>query len=110
MQHDDLPDVPRLGKASAPPKQKDRLDIQPVTPEQLAKVHLLLPASSGQVNLCKTLLTASVLGYPVPTLISYDQTFKDGVFSQPTYFYTPELTFFFLRRQADRRRAPCRQD
>lgn len=35
-----------------------------------------MPAPSADVNLCKTLLTGSVLGYPVPTLVAYEQTFN----------------------------------
>ncbi|KAI9746023.1 MAG: hypothetical protein M1818_000704 [Claussenomyces sp. TS43310] len=33
--------------------------------------HLLIPARRSNLNLCKTLLSAAVLNYPPPTLISY---------------------------------------
>lgn len=35
------------------------------------KLHLLLPASRGNVNLCKTLLTLTILGYPAPHIIGW---------------------------------------
>lgn len=38
-------------------------------------MHLILPASTGDVNLCKLLLSAAALGYPTPTLIAWNQTF-----------------------------------
>ncbi|KFH45692.1 hypothetical protein ACRE_034850 [Hapsidospora chrysogenum ATCC 11550] len=76
--HNDFPDrVPQLLGPEPPPKPSERLTIQATTLDELAKVHLLLPAASGRTSLCKTLLTAAVLDYPVPTLISWDQTFKD---------------------------------
>lgn len=40
--------------------------------------HLLLPASQKTPDLCKTLLSTFVLGYPSPTLINYDKTFSSG--------------------------------
>ncbi|EGP83201.1 uncharacterized protein MYCGRDRAFT_111397 [Zymoseptoria tritici IPO323] len=42
-----------------------------------SKLHLLLPASNGAVDLCKTFLTGAILGYPTPTLIAWNQTFND---------------------------------
>lgn len=47
----------------------------PVSPQ---KLHLLLPASEGGSDLCKTLLTGAVLGYPIPTLIAWNKTHDDG--------------------------------
>ena len=44
---------------------------------ELPKLHLLLTATAD-VRLCKTLLTASVLGYPTPTLIAHDESFVNG--------------------------------
>lgn len=35
------------------------------------KFHLLIAAKSNSTNLCKTLLSAAILNYPPPTLISY---------------------------------------
>jgi hypothetical protein len=35
------------------------------------KFHLLIPANKPTANLCKTMLSAAILNYPPPTLISY---------------------------------------
>ncbi|THV47711.1 hypothetical protein BGAL_0293g00020 [Botrytis galanthina] len=35
------------------------------------KFHLIIPARKKSVNLCKTLLTASILNYPPPTLLGF---------------------------------------
>jgi hypothetical protein len=35
------------------------------------KFHLLIPSSKPTANLCKTLLSAAILKYPPPTLVSY---------------------------------------
>lgn len=35
------------------------------------KFHLLIPANKPTANLCKTLLSAAILNYPPPTLVSY---------------------------------------
>lgn len=35
------------------------------------KFHLLIPANKPTENLCKTLMSAAILNYPPPTLISY---------------------------------------
>ncbi|KAI9710230.1 MAG: hypothetical protein M1828_002193 [Chrysothrix sp. TS-e1954] len=35
--------------------------------------HLLLPANHRDINLCKTLLGLAVLGYPAPSLLSWNQ-------------------------------------
>lgn len=40
-------------------------------------LHLLIPASEKNSGLCKTLLSASLLNYPTPTLINFNKTF-DG--------------------------------
>lgn len=37
--------------------------------------HLLIPATEPNSNLCKTLLSSFVLGYPSPTLINYGKKF-----------------------------------
>ena len=39
-------------------------------------LHLLLPATGGDVDLCKTLLTANVLGYPTPGLLAWNETYS----------------------------------
>lgn len=44
------------------------------------RVHVLLPASKGDVNLCKLLLGLSLLGYSTPTLLGWQQEFeKPGI-------------------------------
>ncbi|KAM4058089.1 hypothetical protein HRG_010957 [Hirsutella rhossiliensis] len=40
------------------------------------KLHLLLPATRSNVNLCKTLLTLTILGYPTPHIIGWEA--QDG--------------------------------
>lgn len=39
-------------------------------------LHLLVPATQSNVELCKGLLSALILGYPVPTLINWGQHFE----------------------------------
>ncbi|KAK5093207.1 hypothetical protein LTR70_004850 [Exophiala xenobiotica] len=39
--------------------------------------HLLIPASEGNANLCKTLFSAAALGYPTPRLINWQRKFDD---------------------------------
>jgi hypothetical protein len=41
------------------------------------KFHLLITAKGPTPNLCKTLLSAAVLNYPPPTLITYGATEED---------------------------------
>ena len=40
--------------------------------------HLLIPASESRPDLCKTLLSAFVLGYPAPTLVNWGQAFGES--------------------------------
>ncbi|KAK5948925.1 hypothetical protein OHC33_010011 [Knufia fluminis] len=40
------------------------------------RLHVLLPATQGDVDLCKTLLTAKILGYPTPGLIAWDEEYN----------------------------------
>ncbi|PQE03293.1 Legume-like lectin family protein [Rutstroemia sp. NJR-2017a BBW] len=42
------------------------------TPSVKPKFHLLIPAKTQTVNLCKTLLSAAILNYPPPTLIEFE--------------------------------------
>lgn len=49
------------------------------------KLHVLLPASNPEVNLCKTLLTSKVLGYETPTLIAWNQKFDTRMTTPSTY-------------------------
>lgn len=39
--------------------------------------HLLIIASEPNVNFCRAILTAYILGYPTPTLLSWNQEFSD---------------------------------
>lgn len=40
------------------------------------KLHILLPATRSNVNLCKTLLTMTILGYPAPHIVGWEA--QDG--------------------------------
>ena len=51
------------------------------TREDISQMHLLLPVTSAPVSLCKTLFTAAVLGYPVPTFIGWNKTHSEGTTS-----------------------------
>ncbi|KAB8611400.1 hypothetical protein FH972_025905 [Carpinus fangiana] len=42
------------------------------------KLHLLLPATTGNANMCKTLFTAAAMGYPTPVLINWGEQPKPG--------------------------------
>lgn len=44
------------------------------------------------MNLCKTLLTSAVMGYPIPTLIQYNQTFDNGMSQTFSDNYKRKLT------------------
>nr|POE65345.1 hypothetical protein CFP56_72990 [Quercus suber] len=50
------------------------------TAETISKdrLHVLMPASDGNINLCKTLMTAHILGYPKPTLIAWNEKYDAG--------------------------------
>ena len=37
------------------------------------RLHVLIPATHPNINLCKTILSASLLGYPAPILINWNQ-------------------------------------
>jgi hypothetical protein len=40
-------------------------------------LHILIPASKEDPNLCKVLLSAAILGYPSPVIINWDKHFVD---------------------------------
>ena len=42
-----------------------------------AQFHLLVPSSSRDVNLCKNVLSSTLLRYPTTTIINWDKTFND---------------------------------
>ncbi|CAG9941354.1 unnamed protein product [Clonostachys rosea f. rosea IK726] len=74
LRRNGLSDLPQLSTQQHL-SPADRLNITTSRSEDLKKVQLLLPAASGQESLCKTLLTAAVLGYPIPTLVAYNRTY-----------------------------------
>jgi len=43
-------------------------------------LHVLIPASRPDPNLCKAIVSGNVLGYPRPTIINWNQTFDDPAF------------------------------
>lgn len=42
------------------------------------KLHILLSATDPNPNLCKTLLTSTLLGYPQPVLVAWNETSDTG--------------------------------
>jgi hypothetical protein len=60
--------------AVEPSLQQTRLQPQPLIEGQSSKLHLIIVAPNSAVTLCKTVLTASVLGYPVPTIVQFNET------------------------------------
>lgn len=42
-----------------------------------SNLHLLIPASNPDPNLCKAIVSANVLGYPNPAIINWQQKFDD---------------------------------
>lgn len=50
-----------------------------------ARVHLLVPATSSNPDLCKLLLSAQILGYPAPILINYGATEFEDPYVQHLY-------------------------
>lgn len=42
-----------------------------------SNLHVVIPASRGEQNLCKVLLSASILGYPSPVIINWGREFND---------------------------------
>ncbi|KAF7195274.1 hypothetical protein HII31_03480 [Pseudocercospora fuligena] len=44
------------------------------------KLHMLMPATQSSVDLCKTILTGSMLSYPAPTLLAWNGTYHDDRF------------------------------
>ena len=45
-----------------------------MTSEKSGFFHILIPADKSDVNLCKTILSATILGYPTPTLYNWAKT------------------------------------
>lgn len=47
------------------------------TTTDFRNLHILVPTNQPEVNLCKTLLGLSVLGYPTPTLVAWKEEFNE---------------------------------
>ncbi|KAM0716513.1 hypothetical protein Q7P37_007958 [Cladosporium fusiforme] len=45
-----------------------------------SNLHVFIPASKPDPNLCKAIVSGNVLGYPSPTIINWDQDFNDPAF------------------------------
>jgi hypothetical protein len=65
-------------------------NVEPVAEQHtsLAKpsrLHLLVPATTSNENLCKTILSALILNYPPPTLINFNKTFEDEGWDNGTH-------------------------
>lgn len=41
------------------------------------KMHFLIPATDVNINLCKTLLTAGILGYPSPSILAWQEPYDE---------------------------------
>lgn len=52
----------------------------PLKATKSANVHLIIPASNPDPNLCKTLLTAGILNYPTPVIVNWNETFDNDKF------------------------------
>ncbi|KAK5174225.1 uncharacterized protein LTR77_001305 [Saxophila tyrrhenica] len=57
--------------------------LLPPTATELAtqkpsNLHVVIPASKADPNLCKVLLSAAILGYPSPAIINWQKDFSDG--------------------------------
>jgi hypothetical protein len=47
-------------------------EVQEVQHSTRGRLHLLIPATSSNADLCKLLVSAQILGYPTPVLINWD--------------------------------------
>lgn len=56
----------------------DRDDALTPTIDQGQTLHVLLPATGPDVNLCKTSMGLRVLGYPEPVLLGYNKDYPSG--------------------------------
>lgn len=45
-----------------------------------ANLHLVVPASKGDANLCKVMVSAGILGYPDPVIVNWGEDFDDPKF------------------------------
>lgn len=54
------------------------MSSRPVAETTPGNVHLLIPASGKDENLCKAIVGAAVLGYPSPKVLNWGKTFNDA--------------------------------
>ena len=57
--------------------------------------HLIIPASQSNPEFCKTFLSASILGYPAPTLINWGLESKDGKIFKASASHTAKIKGVF---------------
>lgn len=69
-QEQDLPPPPLSGVGQVKLTNNSTRVETPI-PNAKARLHLLIPATSSNDNLCKLLLSAQILGYPTPVLINF---------------------------------------
>lgn len=50
----------------------------PMDMAERSNIHLVIPASNPDPNLCKAVLSASMLGYPAPAIVNWNKTFDDA--------------------------------
>lgn len=63
-----------MGRLSPTPDDSQASQAKSSAPH--TDLHLLLPATQGNVDLCKTLLTAKILDFPTPGLLAWDETYN----------------------------------
>jgi hypothetical protein len=79
LNHQEKPEKPKH-RPSAPstPReqslQEARIHVKPLTAEDQQNFRILMPAANPDISICQTLLTTSILGYPAPTLIAFNES------------------------------------
>lgn len=63
-----MPSLPSITKLES---------LIPLDMAERSNFHLVIPASNPDPNLCKAVVSASILGYPAPLIINWNQTFDD---------------------------------
>ncbi|KAK5988103.1 hypothetical protein PT974_12242 [Cladobotryum mycophilum] len=93
------------------PTGVQRSDSSSATQEKLSgdatrNIHILLPATQSNVNLCKTLLTMTILGYPNPHLVAWeDKDDSRGLLGGGSHFAKITRTLEYIN-DAERRKQP----
>ncbi|KAM5348969.1 hypothetical protein ACJ41O_008792 [Fusarium nematophilum] len=59
-------------------EELDRLAVPPRLTNSLSsrRLHLFMPADSPHINLCKTIMSAVAMGYPMPTLLNWGREYN----------------------------------